>query len=63
LTKGGSFSYYEFTQPMDDRLSDEQWHQWLETGKAPAPPVWTDTFMLNAPLESRKTPGKPPDDK
>jgi hypothetical protein len=37
ITRGGVFSYYEFTHPMSDRLTDEKW-QSMEN--RPAPPVW-----------------------
>ena len=40
--QGGVFSYYEFTQPMDDRLTDEAW-QALEP--KPDLPVWTESFI------------------
>jgi hypothetical protein len=40
LTRGAVFSYYEFTQPLQRRLTDEQWQQMLEKGKAPAQPKW-----------------------
>ncbi|MFW9997337.1 MAG: DUF3160 domain-containing protein [Candidatus Odinarchaeota archaeon] len=39
LTRGGTFSYYEFAQPMDDRLTDEEWHAKLDTA-APSLPEW-----------------------
>ena len=32
---GPIFSYYEFTQPMADRLTDAAWQGRIETGKAP----------------------------
>ncbi len=41
-TQGGVFSYYEFTQPMSDRLTDEAW-QALEP--KPGLPVWTGSFV------------------
>ena len=41
-TQGGVFSYYEFTQPMDDRLTDEAW-QAMET--KPDLPIWTGSFI------------------
>lgn len=41
-TQGGVFSYYEFTQPMDDRLTDEAW-QALEP--KPDLPIWTESFI------------------
>jgi len=40
--QGGVFSYYEFTHPMDDRLTDEAW-QALEP--KPDLPVWTGSFI------------------
>jgi len=42
VTQGGVFSYYEFTQPMDDRLTDEAW-QAMET--KPDLSVWTESFI------------------
>jgi len=45
LTRGGTFSYYEFSQPMDSRLTDEDWREILETGSAPAFPDWTSSFI------------------
>ncbi len=41
---GPVYSYYEFKQPMSDRLTDEKWRAMLESGKAPALPDWTKTF-------------------
>jgi hypothetical protein len=41
-TQGGVFSYYEFTQPMDDRLTDEAW-QALEPKRDL--PIWTGSFV------------------
>lgn len=46
VAKGGSFSYYEFQWPADDRLTDEKWRQMLDESKAPAPPDWTGNFMV-----------------
>ena len=38
---GGVFSYYEFKQPMKERLTDEQWQEMLKTpGKRPSLPEW-----------------------
>ena len=33
---GPVYSYYEFKQPMSDRLTDEKWRDMLGSGKAPA---------------------------
>jgi len=45
LTRGGVFSYYEFSWPMSDRLTDEAWRELLESGQAPPGPEWTSSFM------------------
>jgi hypothetical protein len=42
---GPVFSYYEFKQPMSDRLTDEQWMTMLHEGHAPDRPVWTEEYM------------------
>ncbi len=42
VTVGGVFSYYEFAQPMSQRLTDEAW-QALEP--KPERPVWTSSFI------------------
>jgi len=41
---GPVYSYYEFKQPMSDRLTDEKWREMLSSGKAPQLPDWTKTF-------------------
>ncbi len=45
LASGGTFSYYEFGQPMDDRLTDEAWREMLDAGTEPGLPSWTASFM------------------
>jgi hypothetical protein len=47
LTRGAIFSYYEFTHPSSDRLTDEKWQGAVNTGQAPAPPMWTNSFLLS----------------
>ncbi|UCE11207.1 MAG: DUF3160 domain-containing protein [Candidatus Thorarchaeota archaeon] len=47
LTRGGTFSYYEFAQPMSDRLTDEAWQAILEEGSEPAMPEWTSSFVAS----------------
>jgi hypothetical protein len=42
---GPVFSYYEFKQPMDNRLTDEQWKQLLENGEEPDRPAWISSFV------------------
>ncbi|MDI6896535.1 DUF3160 domain-containing protein [Methanocella conradii] len=44
ITKGAAFSYYEFKQPMSDRLTDEKWQEMLDGQKAPETPEWTKSF-------------------
>ncbi len=45
LTRGAMFSYYEFTHPVSDRLTDEKWQKMLKEGKNPPQPEWTNSFM------------------
>jgi hypothetical protein len=47
LTHGTVFSYYEFPQPIGDRLTDDSWQDMLSNEKAPKPPSWTSTFMAD----------------
>lgn len=42
LAQGGVFSYYEFTMPLEQRLTDEQWQQMTPK---PELPVWTQSFI------------------
>ena len=44
LTRGGVFSYYEFTYPSGHRLTDEAWQEMLCRSLAPPPPAWTGSF-------------------
>jgi hypothetical protein len=40
LTKGLVYSYYEFTAPLAERLTDEKWREWNYTGdKSRMPPL------------------------
>ncbi|MHA1959469.1 MAG: DUF3160 domain-containing protein [Candidatus Thorarchaeota archaeon] len=48
LTRGGTFSYYEFIQPMSDRLTDEAWQTMLEAGLEPEMPGWTSSFIVSS---------------
>lgn len=45
ITRGAIFSYYEFTQPIADRLTDEAWRKMLVGEKPPKMPEWTASFM------------------
>ncbi|GAH43838.1 unnamed protein product, partial [marine sediment metagenome] len=46
LTQGGVMSYYEFTWPMDDRLTDEAWQEMLDNEEEPPLPSWTESFVI-----------------
>jgi hypothetical protein len=48
LTRGAVFSYYEFTWPMDDRLTDESWQDMIAQGETPPLPTWTDSFVIDS---------------
>ncbi len=43
VTEGGVFSYYEFKQPMGNRLTDEAWQS---MSSRPAQPAWTGSFII-----------------
>jgi hypothetical protein len=45
LARGAIFTYYEFTHPAADRLTDEKWRELLDTPKAPSLPSWTSSFV------------------
>jgi len=45
IAKGGVYSYYEFTWPMSDRLTDKKWRELLNSSQAPALPSWADAFV------------------
>lgn len=44
IARGGVYSYYEFIQPINNRLNDKQWRDLLNSNQAPDLPSWTDTF-------------------
>jgi len=41
---GPTLSYYEFKQPVSDRLTNEQWKEMLEQGEQPPRPSWIESF-------------------
>lgn len=43
ICRGAMFSYYEFKQPMSNRLTDDQWRTMLNT-TSPLMPEWTRSF-------------------
>jgi hypothetical protein len=45
IARGGVYSYYEFKQPISERLTDEQWRQMLDQGQAPDHPGWERAIL------------------
>ncbi len=45
ITRGAIFSYYEFTRPIANRLTDEEWRLMLNNYSAPDMPEWVTSFM------------------
>ena len=41
---GPTLGYYEFKQPMKDRLTDEEWKEMLGQGQQPSRPDWIQSF-------------------
>ncbi len=46
LTRGVTFSYYEFLHPSNDRLTNEQWREMLETNPPPQPSWITENIPI-----------------
>lgn len=46
LTRGATYTQYEFEWPKSDRLTDEKWQQMLETGTEPGFADWTRSFLV-----------------
>ena len=46
IARGAGFSYYEFTQPASNRLTDEQWRDMLHKGTNPDTPAWASSFVI-----------------
>jgi len=55
LTRGAIFSYYEFWQPISQRLTDEAWQNKLELS-APPQPDWTEIYKSDAVLPKKLRP-------
>lgn len=45
VAQGGVYSYYEFTQPRAQRLTDEEWRRRLASADPPLP-VWAGNFVM-----------------
>jgi hypothetical protein len=46
VAQGGVYSYYEFTQPRSNRLTDQQWRDRLASDPPPQP-VWSAYYTLS----------------
>jgi hypothetical protein len=55
LTKGATFSYYEFPVPLNQRMTDEEWQDMLKKGKVfPLEPWLQDIIIkLDKPVETQ----------
>ena len=42
---GPAYSYYEFQQPAESRLTDSKWQEMINTEKEPPRPEWTKDFQ------------------
>jgi hypothetical protein len=51
LGRGAVFSYHEFTVPVGERMTDEEWQQRLGGSDRPKPLPWTKGFL--SPLTSK----------
>ena len=45
ITQGAIFAYYEFLQPIANRLTDEAWREMLTGDSPPAMPEWANSLM------------------
>jgi hypothetical protein len=45
ITMGSAYTYYEFTWPMGDRLTDEAWRELLKGPAPPSLPEWTGSYL------------------
>ncbi|MCB9234977.1 MAG: DUF3160 domain-containing protein [Bacteroidia bacterium] len=46
LCRGSVLSYYEFEQPIDQRLTDEEWQEKVKNDDIPPVPVWVKEIMV-----------------
>lgn len=57
---GPTYSYYEFWQPVEDRLSDEGWQTILQGDNKPGRPSWmrSATILSSDKNDSKRAPAK-----
>ncbi|TWU30036.1 hypothetical protein Pla144_08220 [Bythopirellula polymerisocia] len=44
---GPVYSFYEFNQPAEERMTDKQWQLQISTGQVPPRPDWTNSFAAS----------------
>ena len=54
LTRGATFSYYEFVNPLNKRYTDEEWQQRLEKDDTPARPIWMQPLIINKKIKENE---------
>ena len=42
---GPTYSYYEFTLPVSERMNDEEWSENIKNDEIPSRPKWTNSFQ------------------
>jgi hypothetical protein len=42
---GAVYSYYEFKQPIDKRLTDEEWRELIKQNKQPEQAEWVKSYL------------------
>jgi hypothetical protein len=51
IAMGSAYSYYEFSQPLNNRLTDEAWKEMLSGSSPPSLPQWMGSYAdLSAPF-------------
>ncbi|HTQ08653.1 MAG TPA: DUF3160 domain-containing protein, partial [Fimbriimonadaceae bacterium] len=54
FARGCVFSYYEFTVPIADRMTDEAWKASLKDGKDRPRPAWTSNYFTKAKTKEKE---------
>ncbi|MDR2530875.1 MAG: DUF3160 domain-containing protein [Oscillospiraceae bacterium] len=47
LASGAVYSHYEFTVPLDGRMTDDQWHERMRNGDLPPLASWKSAFTVD----------------
>ncbi len=47
ITRGATFSHYEFVRPLGERLTDEEWQKMIEEDNLPMRHEWMRQFIIN----------------